>query len=1061
MPRRDRLLDIEQTVRQLWTKQAVNEANAPKAGDKEVESYFVTFPYPYMNGRLHLGHAFSLTKAEFAARFQRLNGKNVLFPFGFHCTGMPICAAANKVKKEMAAQDEDDDAPAANGNATTERASEEDKLGVFKGKKSKAVAKGSGMGQIDVLRAMGIPDDIIPEFADPNFWLTYFPPYAKLDLDRFGLSCDWRRSFITTEMNPFYDQFIRWQFRKLKAKGYVKFGKRECVYSIAQGQPCADHDRASGEGVGPQEYTLIKMQVQKLKPEWVEEVGDAEVFLVAATLRPETMYGQTNCFVLPEGEYGFYLMNDDQVWVCGDRSAVNMYYQGLGDLDGAEKPEALLKVKGSELVGLPLSAPLCPYDTVYVLPMLTISMGKGTGIVTSVPADAPDDYAALMDWKTKAGMREKYGVKEEWADRDCVPIIEITDTDFGPMAAQYWVEKLKIESHKDKDKLAQAKKEVYMKGFYQGVLTVGPYKGMSVREAKPKVRQDMINAGQACKYFEPDGQVISRNGDECIVAFVDQWYLTYNDEEWTEKVMDHVDNNFEMFSKAAINALKHTVGWMGQWACSRQFGLGTRLPWDEKWLIESLSDSTIYMAYYTFAHLIQGGRLNGDVQGPYKIAPEDLTDDVFDYVCGLRADAPKGTKVPAAALDEMRQEFLYWYPMNLRVSGKDLIQNHLTMALFNHAAIWEKEMWPRAYYTNGHVMVDAEKMSKSKGNFLTLKQSIDQFGADATRLACADAGDGLEDANFSRETANQAILRLTTLETWAVEVMGKIEAGEYRTGELTFLDQVFANEISRLASETHKGFSTMTYRDALRPCWFDMHNARDEYRDLLNGDLHADVVRLWLEVLSIILSPVCPHICEHLWTEVLKNDGLVVEQLWPKLPAEDRMLTRKASILRSALRNFRLEKDKSAKPAKGKDPPATNKATIFVAKEYLPFQQTVLKVLDEIELDENNEPVEKDYMRKVQAHPDIEAIPKDQKKGVMPFANFVIKGDVKARGKEALELELPFDERAMLEERKDVIMRQLKIDSLAFGVPSDPCEADAKNRRGTATPGACVIVFHG
>merc|ERR1719243_50880 len=89
------------------------------------------------------------------------------------------------------------------------------------------------------------------------------------------------------------------------------------------------------------------------------------------------------------------------------------------------------------------------------------------------------------------------------------------------------------------------------------------------------------------------------------------------------------------------------------------------------------------------------------------------------------------------------------------------------MALFNHAAIWDESKWPLAYYANGHVMVDAEKMSKSKGNFLTLKQSIDQFGADATRLACADAGDGLEDANFSRETANQAILRLTTLETWA------------------------------------------------------------------------------------------------------------------------------------------------------------------------------------------------------------------------------------------------------------------------------------------------------
>ena len=43
----------------------------------------------------------------------------------------------------------------------------------------------------------------------------------------------------------------------------------------------------------------------------------------------------------------------------------------------------------------------------------------------------------------------------------------------------------------------------------------------------------------------------------------------------------------------------HTLSWLRQWACSRSFGLGTRLPWDEQYLIESLSDSTIYMAYYT------------------------------------------------------------------------------------------------------------------------------------------------------------------------------------------------------------------------------------------------------------------------------------------------------------------------------------------------------------------------------------------------------------------------------------------------------------------------------
>jgi leucyl-tRNA synthetase len=53
-----------------------------------------TFPYPYMNGSLHLGHAFSISKIEFACGFERMLGKRALFPLGFHCTGMPIKVSA-------------------------------------------------------------------------------------------------------------------------------------------------------------------------------------------------------------------------------------------------------------------------------------------------------------------------------------------------------------------------------------------------------------------------------------------------------------------------------------------------------------------------------------------------------------------------------------------------------------------------------------------------------------------------------------------------------------------------------------------------------------------------------------------------------------------------------------------------------------------------------------------------------------------------------------------------------------------------------------------------------
>lgn len=98
---------------------------------------------------------------------------------------------------------------------------------------------------------------------------------------------------MTTDANPYYDAFVRWQVNKLYRLGKIKFGERYTIYSPKDGQPCMDHDRQDGEGVGPQEYTCMKMAVVEWSPaakEAIEsKVGGRKVYLVAATLRPETM----------------------------------------------------------------------------------------------------------------------------------------------------------------------------------------------------------------------------------------------------------------------------------------------------------------------------------------------------------------------------------------------------------------------------------------------------------------------------------------------------------------------------------------------------------------------------------------------------------------------------------------------------------------------------------------------------------------------------------------------------------------------------------------------------
>jgi leucyl-tRNA synthetase len=176
--------------------------------------------------------------------------------------------------------------------------------------------------------------------------------------------------------------------------GKIIYGKKYTIFSELDNQPCADHDRSTGEGVGPQEYVGIKIKLLEY-PDSLKSFVGKKVFLVAATLRPETMYGQTNCYVLPEAEYGIYAMKNDEFFVMSARAARNFSFQEMTVEYG--KYPSLATVTGQDLIGKALSAPLSSYEKVYALPMTTISMDKGTGIVTSVPSDSPDDWAALRD----------------------------------------------------------------------------------------------------------------------------------------------------------------------------------------------------------------------------------------------------------------------------------------------------------------------------------------------------------------------------------------------------------------------------------------------------------------------------------------------------------------------------------------------------------------------------------------------------------------------------------------------------------------------------------------
>jgi len=964
-----------------------------------------------------------------------MKGKHAIFPFSFHVTGMPIKACADRLarelkeygpqgppppseeelkemKEEVKAQLLAAMEPSKKTNASNNNKKKKDgpTKTEFHSNKSKAVSKtGSAKTQWDIMRSIGLEDELIVKFTDAEFWLEYFPPKCRDDLKAVGAGIDWRRSFYTTPANPYYDQFVTWQFLRLKEKNKIDYGKRYSIFSPVDGQPCMDHDRSSGEGVLPQEYTLIKMEMQAPFPEELQSLEGKKVSLVAATLRPETMYGQTNCWILPDGEYGAYQVSESEVFIMSAQAARNCSYQGLSLVP--QQVSNLLTIKGTSLLGLKLRAPLSQHEFVYALPMLTISMKKGTGVVTSVPSDSPDDLAALRDLQAKQPLRAKYGLQDEWVmPFEPVPILE---TSLGNLTAVTISDQMKIKSQNDKDKLLAAKEQCYKLGFYEATLLVGEHKGQKVTEAKDKIRDALVAAGDAVLYAEPEKEVISRSSDVCVVALTEQWFFTYGEEQWRAKTEEAL-KNVETFSDETRHSFEHTLDWLKQWACSRTYGLGSRLPWDKQFLIESLSDSTIYMSLYTISHLLQGGVYDGSQVGPAGIKAEQLTPEVFDYIF-LNKEYPHDCSIAEETLAQLRKEFQYWYPLDIRVSGKDLVPNHLTFMLYNHTAIWEDDSskWPRGVRANGHLLLNSKKMSKNTGNFLTVVDSCALFGADASRIALAHAGDGNADANFSSDNANKAVLDLYSAHQWAKETL---EGGLLKDREESDIDRTFDSAMNQLIAKTDDAYERLCFREALVLALYELRSARDAYRLRIGADnMNRRLIERFIEVQALMMTPIAPHWAEQMWT-LLGREGFIVHASFPVPGPIDEVLLQQETYI------TKVRDDFGKKVISTRSRKQVSQGIIYVATAWPEWHVKTVEIMKKLYEEGNGTIDSKKAMGILKGDKDL----KKHMKLAVPLVKATA-DQVESDGASALELKNAFDEKAFLEQNQKFLEEFLEI----------------------------------
>ncbi|MCC6013075.1 MAG: leucine--tRNA ligase [Candidatus Verstraetearchaeota archaeon] len=693
---------------------------------------------------------------------------------------------------------------------------------------------------IEQFKSLGIDEETIKTFVSPLNIARYFHRDLKLGMQEMGYSIDWRREFTT--IDPPYSRFIEWQFYKLREKGYITIGSHPVGWCPSCKNPVGQHDTKGDVEPEIGEFTAIKFIFN-------------DVYLPVATLRPETIFGVTNIWINPKVEYLEVLLNNEKM-IISEKVFEKLKHQFTN-------LELIKKIKANDLIGKYAINPING-NKVPILPADFVDPENATGIVMSVPAHAPYDMLAILDLK-----KEPRGVSSEIISSiNPIPVIETPNMPTIPTIEI--IEKFGIKNQLD-PKAEEATKELYMREFHYGKMLpiAGKYSGMPVSKARDEIKRDLIESNKAFKLYEIiNGPVYCRCGSKVIVNVLsNQWFINYGNPEWKRITKEHL-NNMNIIPNELKKEFENVIDWLREKACARRAGLGTPLPWDKEWIIESLSDSTIYMAYYTIARIIN----------EEKIDPSLLTPEIFDYIF-LGKELPSCIGIKKEILEAMRKEFLYYYPLDSRHSGRDLVPNHLTFFIFNHVAIFPKELWPKQIVVNGSVLMEGKKMSKSLGNIIPLRKAIRDYGADVIRICVLSTSELLQDADFSPSLAENIKSRLKEFYEFALKYAN---APPLNRDALDNLDKWILSRTQKLIEQVTNSMEALRVREAIQNILYIFPQEINWYIRRKNNNPQESVMKYIMEILIKLLAPFAPHLCEELW-EKYGNKNFVSIEKWPEV----------------------------------------------------------------------------------------------------------------------------------------------------------------------------------
>jgi leucyl-tRNA synthetase len=766
-------------------------------------SYMVTAAFPYANMPQHIGHLRTYGTADALARYKRMRGYNVLYPMAIHATGTPVLAIA----KRMEEKDPD---------------------------------------LIEELKSFGVDDEAMSKMTDPLFIADYFGKELESGMHVAGYSMDWRRRFVTIE--PFFSKFIEWQFGILNEKGYLTKGKHPVGWCPNDNNAVGMHDTKHDVEPEMQKEVAIKFGI---------EGEDAKTICV--TFRPETIPGVTNIFVNDKAQYALCEIGIEKFYIA--RAAIKElgFQLAIHVIREVSAQEMLTKICINPFNG----------DKVPVLPGFFVKEDLGTGVVMSVPAHAPFDYAAIQRLRKSGYKMPEITPKKVLDVKIGRSLSDVSVGEAKPsqmdIPAMAYLEVLHTSEDAIDDMLEFATKLEYREESHWGKMIIAGWEGMSEPEARDKMYALLASKESAFEvYTLKNSPVYCRCGEKVVVKVVDdQWFLNYGNPEWKVAAK-------EAFSKMSIlpeklrNTYMTAIDWIDLRAVARARGLGTKFPLDRNFIIESLSDSTIYPAFYTISHIIRD------------LPVESLKPEFFDYVMkgkGKADDVAKSTGIDYAVIKRCRDSFTYWYRETSRHSGSDLVFNHLTMYIFNHVAIFEKENWPKQIVTNALVNYEGEKMSKSLGNIVPLKDGIKKYGGDILRIIEIGGTDLFTDSEFSVESAEGAKERLQYLYN-AVEKLDGMEGDALKR-----IDYWLYSKLNNKIDNATEAMDKLELRDVVVDV---IYNSVMELRKYFNrGGNNALVLKEYLSGITLMLQPIAPHVSEELW-HMLGNKSFVSLERWPE-----------------------------------------------------------------------------------------------------------------------------------------------------------------------------------